>query len=171
MWWGWGVERERERDSSSTVPAEHGADAGLHLMTLRSWLEQKPRVGCLTDWATHCPPDFLVSMSINFNFWNLHLFGYLQRPDEEWKRLWWYTHGLYKSKSRAKPWLTEVQGFALNLSCPGTHLSPASRHGAHPQGWPGNRSKFPGHRLCTSALKMRSASVSRLVWGPPASAC
>jgi len=45
---GAGGEKERER-ISSRLHAEHRANLGLNLTTLRSGPDLKPRVGCLTD--------------------------------------------------------------------------------------------------------------------------
>ena len=55
-------ERKRGRESRrgkdkiwSRLHAEHRAQWGLDLMTLRSWPELKPRVGCTTNWVTQVP--------------------------------------------------------------------------------------------------------------------
>ena len=47
--------RERESQPNSTLSVE--PSSRMDPRTLRSWPEPKnPRVGCLTDWATHAPP-------------------------------------------------------------------------------------------------------------------
>ena len=54
--------RERERETiPSRLPAVSAQpNAGLDPTTLRSWPEQKSRVGCLTNWVTQVPlHDFL----------------------------------------------------------------------------------------------------------------
>ena len=50
---GRGRERGRESQANSMLSME--PKMGLNLMTLRSWLKQKPRVGCLTNWAPQAP--------------------------------------------------------------------------------------------------------------------
>lgn len=46
---------EAEGERIPDLPLSAEPDAGLHLMPLRSWPEQKPRVGHSTDWATQAP--------------------------------------------------------------------------------------------------------------------
>ena len=47
---GEGADRENFKQGLSTEP-----DVGLYLKTPRSWPELKPRVRCLTNWATQVP--------------------------------------------------------------------------------------------------------------------
>ena len=55
---GWEEQRERERESQANSEMSIEPDLGLGITNLRSWPELKPRVGCLTDWATK-EPQFL----------------------------------------------------------------------------------------------------------------
>lgn len=50
--------RKRERIQNRAC-AECKPHTGLHLMTLRSCLEPKPRLGHQPDWATQAPPLFI----------------------------------------------------------------------------------------------------------------
>ena len=54
MWKGGGREKESEADSTLSMEA----DMRLDYTTLRSWPELKPKVRCLTNWATHVPLVF-----------------------------------------------------------------------------------------------------------------
>ena len=47
--------RERESQAGSTLSA-YSQMWGLNSQTVRSCPELKPRVGCLTNWATQAPP-------------------------------------------------------------------------------------------------------------------
>ena len=38
-------------------------NAGLDLMTMRSWPEPKSRVGCSTDWVTQAPQHMIIFIS------------------------------------------------------------------------------------------------------------
>ena len=75
----WEREREREhahgcmcvnrgrgsgirRENLQQTPDWACPDMGLHLMTLRSWLELKSRVGCLTDWASQVPQNEIINI-------------------------------------------------------------------------------------------------------------
>lgn len=51
-----GVEGEKESQAESPLSVE--PEAELCLMTLRSWPEQKPRVGCSTEWAAKEPQKY-----------------------------------------------------------------------------------------------------------------
>ena len=51
-------EGERESQADSTPSAE--PDVGLYLTTLRPRLEPKPRVECLTNYATQVPQDAVI---------------------------------------------------------------------------------------------------------------
>ena len=50
---GWEAEGRRESQADFMLSVE--PDAGLNLMTLRSWLEPKSRGRCLTAWASQAP--------------------------------------------------------------------------------------------------------------------
>ena len=50
-----GAEGEEEKESHADFLLSREPDTGLNLTTLRSWLEWKPRVRCLTNWATQIP--------------------------------------------------------------------------------------------------------------------
>ena len=54
-WWGEGRSRGGERRRGKEFQTDYLQSAELDLMTLRPWPEPKPRVGCLTDWATPVP--------------------------------------------------------------------------------------------------------------------
>ena len=63
-------ERKRSRGRgrgtiSSKLHAQHGAEQGLNLMTLRSWLEPKLRVRHLTDWTTQAPSGWFLRLGID----------------------------------------------------------------------------------------------------------
>ena len=55
---GRGADGEGERVLAGSALSTE-SDVGLHLMTLRSQLELKPRVGCLTSCTTQVPQDCL----------------------------------------------------------------------------------------------------------------
>ena len=61
-WVGVG-KRKRERENPKQTPCSVWPDTGLDLMTLRSWLEPKLRVGSLTDWGIQAP---LVDVILSF---------------------------------------------------------------------------------------------------------
>ena len=56
----WGMDRERgERESQvGSALSAQSLMWGSNSQTMRSQPEPKPRVGCLTNWATHVPPEF-----------------------------------------------------------------------------------------------------------------
>ena len=64
----WGRGRERETENPYQAPhCQCRAQCGARTHeTVRCWLEPKPRVRCLTDWATQVPPSL--------NFLAIHLF-------------------------------------------------------------------------------------------------
>lgn len=66
--WPWGGrgEREGEKDSQAGSMLSIQPDVGLDLTPLKSWPDQKSRVGCLTEWATQVPQ--ILYVSVNF-FW------------------------------------------------------------------------------------------------------
>ena len=47
-------EGERKSQAGPTLPVG-SRTRGLNSQSVRSWLESKSRVGCLTDWATQAP--------------------------------------------------------------------------------------------------------------------
>lgn len=51
--------REEEQREIETWADSTPSNAGLNPMTLRSWLEPKPKVGHSINWATQVPPNFL----------------------------------------------------------------------------------------------------------------
>ena len=78
----WDAWRGRGRGRERILSRLHGASPGLHerlhtglevgwggpvldLGTLRSWPEPKPRVRCLTDWATQVPHKKLLTSKTN----------------------------------------------------------------------------------------------------------
>ena len=68
-------ERESGRDGESQAGSVLSAvsaelDVGLEVMMLRSWRELKPRVGCLTSWATQAP---LLPFNSNHWLWSYQL--------------------------------------------------------------------------------------------------
>ena len=74
-WVGEGKEQtERKRKADSLLSVD--SNTGLNLMTLRSWPELKPGIGCLTDWDPQEP--FMVlydnaNTSFLFKFQVIHL--------------------------------------------------------------------------------------------------
>ena len=74
--WARGAEGERESQADSQVSME--PEAGLHLKTLRSWPELKPRVGHSTAWATQAP-----QLPVEFLF-SLILKNYLLERERKW---------------------------------------------------------------------------------------
>ena len=77
------VQRERESQADSILSAE--PDAGLNLMTLRSWPEPKPRVGRLTDCVTQVPPVsyLLDAYNVSGTVFSLCFISFnVQQPDE-----------------------------------------------------------------------------------------
>ena len=69
--------KERRRDAESVCWGGQGQadsaldmepNAGLYVMTLRSWSELKLRVRCLATWATQLPLDFFFPHSPSYPF-------------------------------------------------------------------------------------------------------
>lgn len=51
-----------------------GMDMGLNLTTLKSWLDWKSSVRCVTDWDTRCP-NFRISVKDGHKSWAGKKFG------------------------------------------------------------------------------------------------
>ena len=57
-WTSRGRGRERESQAGPMLSAQSPTWGSIS-WTTRSWPEPKSRIGCLTDWATQAPPNFL----------------------------------------------------------------------------------------------------------------
>ena len=55
------AEEEGKRESQADSALSMEPDSGLHLMTLRSGPEPKPKAGCLTDCATQAPQQIFIN--------------------------------------------------------------------------------------------------------------
>ena len=65
---GGGENRVRGRENiSRDSPLSTEPHTGLELMTLRSWLDPKPRVRHSTDWVTQAPLDWAFRM---YDMWH-----------------------------------------------------------------------------------------------------
>ena len=58
--WGQGGGQGREWESSTPLPDEGRAYAGLGPRTLKSWPEPKSRAPDLTDWTTQDPVTIII---------------------------------------------------------------------------------------------------------------
>lgn len=83
------------------------------------------------------PSDSLVSTSINFIFRNLPPLGDLQRPGEEWKRVWGYTRGSCKVKAEQNR--GEMKGRASSSISPGLATASPQHPGTERVLWAGLR--------------------------------
>ena len=113
------LERERKQEEGAEGERESLPQTGLDLMTLRSWLELKPRVGHLSNWATQASCtltfQFLIFLPPQYFFWRELLSVVQNKQCRKYQKSFNYRRGIEVYIFNLYFSFSKSQGFVVNI--------------------------------------------------------